>query len=110
MNNPKFVIKTAQNGQFHFNLRARNGEIILTASETYTTKQSCLDGIYSVKENAPDDQRYERKNGSRYSFNLQAANYKIIGRSESYTSLAGREDGILAVKRDAPTAPIDDQS
>ena len=40
MNNPKFVIKTAQNGQFHFNLRARNGEIILTASETYTTKQS----------------------------------------------------------------------
>jgi len=110
MNNPKFIIKTAQNGQFHFNLRARNGEIILTASETYTTKQSCLNGIYSVKENAPHDHRYERKNGSSYSFNLQAANYKIIGRSESYTTAASRDNGIQAVKDDAPTAPIDDQS
>lgn len=110
MNNPKFVIELARNSQFYFNLKARNGEIVLTASETYTTKQSCLNGIYSVKENAPNDQRYERKNGSSYSFNLIAANYKIIGRSESYRSLAEREEGIQAVKRDAPGAPIDDQS
>jgi len=33
----KFEIKRAKDGQFYFNLKAHNGEIILT-SETYTTK------------------------------------------------------------------------
>ena len=48
----KFVIKKAA-GQYHFVLRAPNGEVIAT-SELYTTKASAKDAIESVKRNAPD--------------------------------------------------------
>ncbi len=47
----KFHLKTASNGQFHFNLHAGNGEIILS-SEQYKAKQSALDGIESVRKNS----------------------------------------------------------
>lgn len=39
-------------GEYRFRLRAPNGEII-AASEGYTQKSSCKNGIASVKENAP---------------------------------------------------------
>lgn len=109
MENPKFTIyRSSANYQYYYRLRARNGEIILSG-EGYTTKQSCLNGIASVKENAPYDSRYERKDGFlNYTFNLKAANGEIIGRSENYTSSSARENGISAVKRDAPGAPIED--
>jgi len=47
----KFVIKKSA-GQYHFVLKAGNGEIIAT-SERYTTKAGARDGIESVKSNAP---------------------------------------------------------
>jgi uncharacterized protein YegP (UPF0339 family) len=46
----KFVIKKSGD-QYHFVLKAGNGEIIAT-SERYTTKASAKNGIESVKENA----------------------------------------------------------
>jgi len=45
------VFKDAS-GQFRWRLRAPNGEPI-AASEAYTTKEACLDGIKSVQKNAP---------------------------------------------------------
>jgi len=111
MNNPKFqVFKSNSSGEYYYRLRATNGEIILNG-EGYQTKQSCLNGIASVKVNAPYDSRYERKDGVyNYTFNLKAANGEIIGRSENYTTSASRENGIAAVKKDAPGAPIEDLS
>lgn len=53
MAHPKFLIKQAKNGQFYFNLTAKNGQVIAT-SEMYTTKSACENGIASVKENAPE--------------------------------------------------------
>ena len=47
----KFVLKRANNGKFHFNLQAANGEIIAT-SELYETKASAEKGIESVRMNA----------------------------------------------------------
>ncbi len=59
MAHPAFIVKTAKNGQFYFNLTAKNGQVI-ASSEMYTTKAACENGIESVKENAPaagvDDQ------------------------------------------------------
>lgn len=49
----KFVIKKGSSGQFHFNLVSTNGETVAT-SETYTTKESCKEGIAAVKRLAPD--------------------------------------------------------
>lgn len=107
----KFVITTRTNGEFQFNLKAGNGQTIL-ASEGYTTKAACNNGIESVKKNAPDDDRYDRlesKNGKPY-FNLKAGNGQIIGSSEMYESVASRENGIESVKKNAPDATIDDQT
>ena len=47
----KFVVKKTSSGQFRFNLKAGNGEVIAT-SESYTTKAAALKGIESVKANA----------------------------------------------------------
>lgn len=109
MNNPKFqVFKSNSNNEYYYRLRATNGEIVLNG-EGYKTKQSCLDGIASVKVNAPFDSRYDRKDGFlNYTFNLKASNGEIIGRSENYTSSAAKENGISAVKKDAPVAQIED--
>ena len=109
MNNPKFVLfKSTKNNEYYFRLQAANGEPIL-ASEGYTTKQNCENGIDSVKNHAPYDSNYERKdNIGNYTFNLKATNNQVIGRSENYTSSQGRENGIDSVKRNAPIAPVED--
>lgn len=109
MSNPKFQIKESNNNQFHFNLHALNGQVILS-SEMYTTKQGCKGGIESVKKNAPTDDQYDRKeakNGQFY-FNLKATNGEIIGKSEMYTTKASRDNGIESVKKNAPIAGIED--
>lgn len=111
MENPKFqIFKSSANSEYYYRLRARNGETILSG-EGYKTKQGCYNGIASVKENAPHDNRYDRKDSyMNYGFNLKAANGEIIGRGETYTSSAARETGIAAVKKDAPGAPIEDKA
>jgi len=111
MNNPKFsVFRSTSNNQYYYHLKSVNGEKILSG-EGYASKQACLNGIASVKVNAPYDLRYDRKDAySNYTFNLKAANGEIIGRSENYTTSYGRENGITAVKRDAPNAPTEDLS
>jgi uncharacterized protein YegP (UPF0339 family) len=105
----KFEIKKGSGGQYRFNLKAGNGEIILT-SEQYQSKQGAENGIDSVKANAPNDARYERKtasSGQPY-FVLKAANGEPIGRSETYSSTSAMEGGIESVKRNAPGAKTED--
>ena len=51
--NPKFEVYTDKAGEFRFRLKARNGEIIATG-EGYKAKASCLNGIDSIRRNAPD--------------------------------------------------------
>ena len=51
--NPKFEVYTDKAGEFRFRLKARNGEII-AVSEGYTRRSSCLNGIESVRKNAPE--------------------------------------------------------
>lgn len=51
--NPKFEVYNDKKGEFRFRLKARNGEII-AVSEGYTAKAGCMNGIESVRKNAPD--------------------------------------------------------
>ena len=48
----KFELYTDQAGKFRFRLKASNGQVI-AASQGYTTRKSALDGIASVRTNAP---------------------------------------------------------
>jgi uncharacterized protein len=49
----RFVLKKGSSGKFHFNLVASNGQVI-ASSESYQSKASALQGIESVKRNAPN--------------------------------------------------------
>lgn len=51
--NPKFELYMDKRGEFRFRLKAKNGEII-AVGESYKDKSSCLNGIESIKKNAPD--------------------------------------------------------
>ena len=104
-----YQLKRTNAGQFMFNLGAENYEIILT-SESYVSKSSASNGIQSVRENSPFDERYVRKtagSGEKY-FVLTARNNEPIGRSEMYSTSVGMETGINAVKCCGPTAPVVD--
>jgi uncharacterized protein len=104
----KFVISVRKNGEFQFNLKAGNGEVILT-SEGYKAKKSCLNGIESVRKNSQLEARFDlktAKNGKLY-FNLKASNGQIIGTSEMYNEESGRKSGLSSVMKNAPGANIE---
>ncbi|PJZ64277.1 DUF1508 domain-containing protein [Leptospira wolffii] len=49
----KFEVYKDNSGKFRFRLKAGNGEII-AQGEAYESKQACLNGIESIKKNAPN--------------------------------------------------------
>ena len=103
----KFIVTVRKDGEFQFNLKATNGQVILT-SQGYASKASCLNGIESVKKNAQVEERFEKKvakNGKPY-FNLMATNGQVIGASQMYASERTMLAGIRSVMRNAPEAPV----
>jgi uncharacterized protein len=107
----KFELKKASDGQFYFNLKASNSKVILT-SEHYTEKRNALKGIESVRKNAANDARFERKQntGGEPYFILKASNGETIGRSENYSGTTGVTRGIASVGKTAPGATVDDRT
>lgn len=117
----KFVVKEVKSG-IKFNLKAGNGEVIAT-SEVYTTEAACMNGIDSVKKNAPiaaiEDQTvanfevqkhpkfevYTDKAGE-FRFRLKATNGQIIAVGEGYKAKAGCLNGIASIVKNAPEAEI----
>jgi uncharacterized protein YegP (UPF0339 family) len=105
------IFKSDKNDKFYFNLKAKNGQIILS-SQGYASKASAKNGIESVRKNSQSDENFERKeaaNGKMH-FNLIAANKQIIGSSQMYASKSGMENGIESVKTNAPEAEVVDLS
>ena len=107
----KFELYTDKAGEFRFRLKAGNGQVIL-ASEGYSAKAGAMNGIESVKKNAADDARFERKESKsgKPMFNLLAANHQVIGTSELYESASARDNGIESVKKNAPGADVVDMT
>ena len=107
----KFACKTGKDGKRYFNLKAGNGQVILT-SQMYASKATAKKGIASVQNNAAEPGQFERlttKKGEPY-FVLKAKNRQVIGTSESYNTAKAMENGIASVGKNAPGAAIDDQS
>ncbi len=117
----KFIVKETKTG-FKFDLKASNGEVIAT-SEVYSAEKTCLNGIESVKKNAPvagiEDQTaegFEQKKHPKFEvytdkagefrFRLKATNGEIIATSEGYKAKASCLNGIESVKKNAPDAEI----
>ena len=53
LKHPKFEVYKDKAGEYRFRLKARNGEII-AVGEGYKAKASCMNGIDSIKRNAPE--------------------------------------------------------
>jgi len=117
----KFVIKQAKSGPM-FNLKAGNGEIILT-SQIYADEKSCRNGIESIMKNAPEagieDQTVEgfeelkhpkfevyTDKSDDFRFRLRATNGQIIGTGQGYASKAGCLKGIESIKKNSVDAEI----
>lgn len=108
---PKFQMFTGSNGKIYFRLTAKNGQPVL-ASQGYADKSGARKGIESVRKNAPNDDRYDRKTASngQFFFNLTAANNQTIGTSEMYTTTASRDKGIASVQTNAPSAEVEEEA
>lgn len=86
MSSGHFEIKKAKNGQFYFNLKASNGEIVLT-SEMHASRSSAEIGVQNVKFNAGKIERYEIKESQGgYYFVLKNDKNIIIGIGDRFTS------------------------
>ncbi len=53
LKHPKFEVYEDKSGELRFRLKSTNGQII-AVGEGYKSKKSCLNGIESIKKNAPD--------------------------------------------------------
>lgn len=128
----KFIIKKTDKGNFNFTLLASNAEKIAVASQVYTTKQACKNGMASVgkfaekcvtegkiedntlknpvKQTNPKFEIYLDKAGL-FRYRLFASNGESIAMSEmGYKSKNGCLGGIKSVAVNAKDAEIVDES
>lgn len=107
----KFIVTKGKDDKFYFNLKAGNGEVILT-SQGYKAKSDCMNGIESVKQNSQHESRFETKksNDGKDYFSLMATNGQSIGRSQMYKSESGCSNGIKSVMTNAAAASVVDES
>ena len=94
----KFVLKKGSTGKFRFNLVATNGQVIAT-SEAYESKASAVNGIESVKRNAPTLRSTTRPISSLRRSSTPAAISLDVGAAPRAASAAGL--GEMAVDRGA---------
>ena len=101
------IERTNPGNFFNFLLLAKHGHPILKSNQLDSVAAVKRE-IESVKINAMNMSRYERKTTSdgKFYFNLKNANGTILGKSQMYSSEAGMENGILAVKDGANTHEI----
>ncbi|MBR4424790.1 MAG: YegP family protein [Oscillospiraceae bacterium] len=121
----KYAVRPVKTG-IKFSLKAGNGEII-AVSEIYTTKSACLNGIDSIRRNAPiaalenqTAQDYEAAKNPKFEvyqdkagefrFRLKARNGEIIAAcSEGYKRLDSCLNGIDSVRRNSDSPVVEEE-
>ena len=118
----KFVITKTKNDEYTFSLKATNGQVIMTAGESFTTLATCKNSIESVKKNAlshVEDQTVEgyetlthpkfelnTDKAGEFRFRLKARNGEPIGKSEGYKAKDSALNGIASIGKNAPEAEV----
>jgi uncharacterized protein YegP (UPF0339 family) len=92
-------VAAGETGQFHFNLFAKNGQVVLS-SESYTTEAGAWNGAFAVQDAASVATNFAVKTSSdgRYYFTLTADNGQTVGMSQMYTSKSAAQAGITSVQ------------
>jgi len=111
----QFDVKQASNGDWYFNLKAGNGQVIGT-SEMYASKSNAERGARTVRalvrltlaasQPAPRRESFEIFKGEdkKTYFRLRAGNGEIMLGSQGYTAAASARDGIASVEANGSDA------
>ncbi|MEM7368519.1 MAG: YegP family protein [Bacteroidota bacterium] len=96
------IYQSEKSQEYYFRLKAKNGQVILT-SQGYANKAGAQNGIESVRKNAGNEDRFEKKTSTndKFYFSLKAGNGQVIGSSQMYKSASGRDNGIASVAQNA---------
>lgn len=95
-----FKILKDENGFYFFTLYAPNSLTILH-SETYSTKEYCLNAIFTVKRVGTIDNAYQRimRISGGYLFNIIALNGVVIAKSDIFNSANERDLAVETCKK-----------
>lgn len=83
----RFTILEGSNGLYYFNLRAKNGQIVLR-SQAYSSEAAALNATFVVAEVGSDIENYQHKKASdgRSFFNLKSGNGEIVATGQMYST------------------------
>ena len=92
---PKFEILFSKDLEYHFVLKSRTGEVLLT-SESFKNRSSALKTIESVRRSSIIEKNLEIRTciDSKKYFVLKSGNRKVIGISEMYDNISDVEKAI----------------
>ena len=102
-----FQIYKDKAGKHRFRLKAKNGENIIS-SQAYASRATCMKGIKSLAKNSASKDSFDAKQNraGKWSFNVRAANNKVIATSQSYADKASMNRGIKSIMTNAPKLKI----
>ena len=94
-------------GRFHFNVFAKNGQIVLS-SESYTTDAAAFNGAFAVQQDGQNAANYTIKQNTAggYYFTLTALNGQVIGVSQQYTARASAQSAITSMVALLPSLSV----
>lgn len=103
----RFEIVIGVNNQFQFKLIGPDEKLVME-SRGFANKSDCMALIRDVKQAAPAAERYQRKGSDgQLSFELKAANHKVLGTCGPYAKEEEREAAIAVVHRAIEAAVMD---
>ncbi|MFT5169140.1 MAG: hypothetical protein ACI8P3_004388 [Saprospiraceae bacterium] len=103
------IFKNKRNNKFYFNLKSRNGQVVLT-SEGCPTKTVVKKNITTVQKNCTNEKWIEtkvEKNGT-YTFAITNTKKTVAGISQKYNSVTTMKKGMKAVVRACATETVVD--
>lgn len=101
----KYEVKLTAAGKYMFNLKASNGQVILT-SKHHDSRDAALAALEATRSHATAD-NFESRTASDGSFYfVLSANGQELGRSQMYASAKTRDAGIASVQNHAAAASM----
>ncbi|HEY4244605.1 MAG TPA: YegP family protein [Kofleriaceae bacterium] len=103
----RFDVEAGTTGQFHFDVYAKNGQVVLS-SESYTTAAAAWNGAFAVEDAGQISTSYkllQATNGKWY-FTVNASNGQVVGTSQLYSTKSNATAGAVALENLLPSIAV----
>lgn len=103
------IFKSDKNQEFYFRFKDDTDAVILR-SEGYKAKNSCVNGVESVKNNATNASRIDKQTAGsgKLFFNIKSSNGQTVATSKMYDSEQDMTNDIEAIVKHVPNAQVSD--